>query len=200
MDETQTLIKQSQAGDAESVNKLIKTYENLIFNIIRKKNYFVADGELDDLLQVGRVALYSAITTYDEKKGAKFHTYAKILIDRHLQNFIKKSNNQNNKMLSSSLRLSPQGELKIDDDCEERSIPFISKTHATPEEHLIENENIKNLLRELKTKLSNFEQEIIELSMKGYTYTEIAKILKKTEKSIDNGLTRIRKKSSTLKE
>lgn len=193
------LIKSAQLGNSEATDAIITNYETLVKNVIKKRGFFLHDGENDDLMQEGRMAIYHAIKNYDESRGAKFFSYAKIIIDRRLQNYIKKTNAQNTRINSFALSLSESEKPSSQDNKNQVYLP-VKHPSASPEEKVISDENIKNLLTDIKSKLSDFEKEIVSLAINGYTYTEIAKLLKKTEKSIDNGLTRIKKKTKSIKE
>ena len=61
---------------------------------------------------------------------------------------------------------------------------------ASPEQLLIEKEKFK----EFKEQLSNMEKKVLQLYLEGNNYTSIARMLGKSDKSIDNALSRIRQK------
>jgi RNA polymerase sporulation-specific sigma factor len=65
---------------------------------------------------------------------------------------------------------------------------------SNPEELLIGRENLHIIEHELAKKLSNFEKEVLQLYIDGTSYTEVAAIMNKPIKSIDNALQRIKKK------
>ena len=55
-------------------------------------------------------------------------------------------------------------------------------------------------MEEIYKNLSSFESSVVKYYLKGYTYIDIAKILNKSSKSIDNALHRIKDKLKYLKE
>ena len=61
-------------------------------------------------------------------------------------------------------------------------------------EILIEKEDYKALTNNIKLELSAMEYNVLELFLSGKGYSDIAKYLGITEKSVDNALARIRKK------
>ena len=63
-----------------------------------------------------------------------------------------------------------------------------------PETLLIGQENRSFLEDQLVKHLSGFETRVLMLYLQGRSYFEIARTLKKPEKSIDNALQRIKKK------
>ena len=59
---------------------------------------------------------------------------------------------------------------------------------------LIDRENVTALKKEMKKSLSSLENQVFQLYIAGNSYVEIAEILGKTPKAVDNALRRIRKK------
>ena len=55
-------------------------------------------------------------------------------------------------------------------------------------------ENINELYKLLKTRLTDLEFEVFKLKINGLGYKEIASILNKSPKNIDNALSRIKGK------
>ena len=65
----------------------------------------------------------------------------------------------------------------------------------SPEKIVIDREGADERIRLLRTKLSSFEKKVLDLYLTGMDYHEIADVLGKQPKSVDNALQRIRKKS-----
>lgn len=63
-----------------------------------------------------------------------------------------------------------------------------------PEEILIDKENVAAIEKIIDNDLSAFEKQVLELSMTGMGYVEIAKLLGKDGKSTDNALSRVKMK------
>jgi RNA polymerase sporulation-specific sigma factor len=73
---------------------------------------------------------------------------------------------------------------------EEAQLPDLE----SPESLLIDREDYKAFTDNIKLELSNMEYKVLQLFLDGKTYSEIADIMDITEKSVDNALSRIRKK------
>ena len=73
-----------------------------------------------------------------------------------------------------------------------------SFTSDDPAKLIIEAEENMTLIDRLKSALSPMEQQVFDLYMQDFDYKEIAVKLGKSEKSIDNTLTRIKQKAKTL--
>ena len=57
-----------------------------------------------------------------------------------------------------------------------------------------EQENVEQIENAILRELSEFEKQVFELHLTGMTYTEIAKVLGRDEKSTDNALQRMKSK------
>ena len=71
---------------------------------------------------------------------------------------------------------------------------------ASPEQLMIEHESKEEFFKRLQQKLSPMEKKVLYLYLEGNSYTQIAELMEKTPKSIDNSLQRIRAKIISLKD
>ena len=72
------------------------------------------------------------------------------------------------------------------------AIPEISR--RSPEELVLERESKEELYAAFSKCLSRFELKVLDLYLDGLSYREIADILGKSAKSVDNAVQRIRRK------
>ncbi len=87
MERTFELIRQSQAGDKEAKEQLIKENSGLIWNVVRR---FMGRGyETEDLYQIGAIGLIRAIDKFDFEYEVKFSTYAVPLISGEIKRFLR---------------------------------------------------------------------------------------------------------------
>ena len=180
----------------ESSEILIKKYQPLVVSMAQKKVSSCANLgiELKDLIQEGYLGLYQAIDTYDAKKDVLFYTYAKTCIESRMLSLIISSRRLKHKILNESVSYEmtediPSLEAVLED------------TNSNPESYIIENENLQELTRQIKERLTSFEQSVFDLKVNHFTYREIAELLDKDPKAIDNAMQRIKTKVSTyLKE
>lgn len=87
MEQTFELIRQSQAGDKEAKEQLIKMHSGLIWNVVRR---FMGRGyETEDLYQIGAIGLIRAIDRFDFHYDVKFSTYAVPLISGEIKRFLR---------------------------------------------------------------------------------------------------------------
>ena len=67
------LVKQFKDGDESAFEHLYRRYEPLIAKIARK--YYVRGYETEDFYQVGAVAFYKAILSFEENENSTFYGY-----------------------------------------------------------------------------------------------------------------------------
>ena len=64
----------------------------------------------------------------------------------------------------------------------------------SPEEVIIDKENVDQLEKTIEKELSSFEKQVLDLYLTGMGYQQIAKVLGKDDKSTDNALQRLKNK------
>lgn len=150
--------------------------------------------ELNDLVQEGMLGLNLAMNSFDEEKDTSFYTYAKTCIERKIITQVVASRRLKHKVLNDSLSL------ENTDDNNSDYVYDITDNSYNPEEILFNSENQKNLVTQVSRLLTDFEAQVFELKMNDFDYKEIAEILDKDIKSIDNALQRIKVKLKKVKE
>lgn len=183
MDATEIqILKRAKAGDNESFEILLRRYEKYLY--ISIKDYYLAGGDRDDLIQEGMIGLLKGIKSFDFDKKASFKTFVIMCMRRQIITAIKNSNTQKNKILNS-VYFSKE-------EIEESKISV--ETTSNPEEEFLYKELVIELLDYSKDHFSDLEKEVLEYLIKGYSYREIAKKLEKSDKAIDNTYQRIKMK------
>lgn len=181
------LIIKYRDGDQAILNFICEKYKPLVLK--NSKKYFLVGGENEDLIQEGMIGLFSAIGDYNISSDVTFFHFAQMCIDRQMIKAIEASNRKKHSPLNAYVSL-------YDEDGAEREEPAF--TTDDPAELVIEAEENLDLIDRLKKALSPMEKQVFELYMQDYDYREIAAKLGKTEKSVDNTLTRIKSKAKEL--
>lgn len=189
------LVKKAQNGDSEAELEIFSRYKNALRKISR--SYFLIGGDVEDLVQEGMIGLYKAIKAFSPEKNVNFPGFANLCMKRQVQTAIKKASNQRNMVLSTALPLMSSGE--SDDDDDDGLEIIIPSNEPTPEEQLISKENVKIIKDEIKKKLSQMEIKVLASYLKGQSYKNISAETGLSSKSIDNALSRIKKKLDFLK-
>lgn len=148
---------------------------NIKANAMSKK----ISADKDDLFQEGIIGLMNAVRTYKNDKGTKFSSYSNVCIS--------------NKMKSAVAKNCQENLLDIDllDEVSDVS-------DMTPENILLEKENIQEIEDNLCRLLSDKELEIFRLFLKGSSYTRMARQLNISPKTVDNALQRVRRKLKSV--
>jgi len=152
--------------------------------------------DLNDLIQEGRLGLNLAIDSFVDDKNTSFYTYSKTCIERKMISLIVSARRQKHRILNESLSL--EGSTEFNDSFTfEKSLEDNS---YNPENVVVDSENQEELIKKIYSNLTNFEVQVAELKINGFDYREIAEILDKDLKSIDNAIQRIRTKLRKLKD
>lgn len=190
----EVLIQRAQAQDYDAMDALMQRYKGVVRK--RARSLFIIGGDQDDLMQEGMIGLFKAIQDYDKSKEAVFSTFAELCISRQLYSAVKSSNRKKNIPLNTYVSIyspvySEQGEETEGSFMVDHSL---EAAELSPEEILIDRENVCSLRCKIEECLSAMEKQVFDLYMEGMTYQEIAKHLDKEPKSIDNALQRIKSK------
>lgn len=185
-----TLVEKAQNGDRRAADTLIDRYKSFVR--IKTRAYFLVGADRDDIVQEGMIGLFKAIRDYSSDKQASFKYFADICITRQIITAVKTATRQKHSPLNSYISLSKPA---YEDESERTLIEMLSlRTSLNPEEIMIDKENLKSTEQKIRKILSKFELEVMELYINGKSYLEIAEILNKEPKSIDNAIQRVKKK------
>lgn len=184
------LVELSLSGDKRAVEIILSRYKNLVKS--RAKAYFLAGADHDDIVQEGMIGLFKAVRDFDITKQPTFRGFAELCVKRQILSAVKASTRQKHIPLNSYVSLS---EPLFDDNADRTLVEMLAESESTnPEKLMLKRENVKLLSTQIDTKLSELEKNVLSLYFSGLNYHEIADELKRTPKSIDNALQRIKKK------
>lgn len=184
------LVQQAQEGDHIAETKLLEKYKPLVK--AKSRAYFLIGADSEDIIQEGMIGLYKAIRDYDCKKNASFRSFAELCVNRQMITAIKAATRQKHQPLNSYISLNKP---IFDNDSDETYLDLLQEGELlNPELLLIGQENKSVLENEMVKNLSSFESRVLSLYLQGRSYYEIANMLEKSEKSIDNALQRVKKK------
>ena len=184
-------------GDELAQDFLLNKYKTFVKT--KARAYFLIGADREDIIQEGMIGLYKAIRDYQDKKNASFKSFAELCINRQLITAIKAAGRQKHIPLNSSVSLN---KAVYEDEGENTYIDMLESSEAvtSPETIFIGIENRNFIIENIMGALSSFEKKVLNLYLQGKTYSEIAEITDKSEKSIDNALQRVKKKTEKLME
>ena len=174
-------------GNEDANNIMFEKYQPLINTIATKMIKYCNNNGIDynDLKQEGLIGLNYAINSFTEKKNTIFFTYAKTCIERKMISTILSSTRLKHKILNDSVSYDD------DDNLLDRKL---KDNKNNPEEIITSLDIEDHLIKKVLKKLTNFEERVFQLMLANFTYKEIADILEKDSKSVDNAIQRIRVK------
>lgn len=173
------LCRMASQGDQNAEEELVIRYMRLARACARP--YFLAGGDSEDLLQEAMFGLMKAMREFDESRDASFQTFAVVCIRNRIRSAITAASRDKHAPLNNSVSM-------------ETRLLLSEEAVDGPEEELISREEDAERLAVLKEKLSSFEQQILALYLKGFSYREIGRQIGRTDKSVDNAVQRIRRK------
>ncbi len=183
------LALRSQAGDREAEEQLLKQYSDVVKREIRF--LFLVGAETEDLAQEAMIGLVKAIRDYSPDRGASFRTYATRCIRNQIRTAITAAGRQKHQPLNTYISIyadsTEEGEKLL-------SELALREDSGNPEALVLRKEGLEELEERMQLKLSPLERRVAELYLAGLSYAEIAEQLGRNERSVNNALTRIRRK------
>ncbi len=181
------LLEYISSNNEEANNLMFEKYKPLIITIAKKyKQLGVKYGfEINDLIQEGMLGLSKAIEKYDPNLNIKFYTLARVCIERKLLNLFKIAGRKRNKILNESIPIEGE-EYDLED--------IIGDSESNPLNIILNQEMKDGIFDKLYEVLSDYERKVLDLKEEGFTSKEIAEILNKTKKQIENTIQRIKEK------
>lgn len=184
------LVSYAYENNEDANNILIKKYEPLIYStasrMLNSCSYIGLDK--NDLVQEGMIGLNHAVNFFNEQRDITFYTYAKTCIERRMISTIVAAKRLKHKFLNESISL----------NIEDEDISFdkiLKDNNSNPESIVIDIEQTEELINKIKSSLTEFELQVFELMVSYFKYIEIAEILDKDKKQIDNAIQRIKIKA-----
>lgn len=186
------ILSYIKEGNGEAIDVLFEKYHPLINATANRMLHYCKNTslELNDLIQEGMLGLNLAIYSYDSNKDASFYTYARMCIERKIISLIVSSRRLKHRFLNESVSF----ELADSFDEVYENQKCLEDNSTNPENILVSSEREEELLNKAKEVLTDFEYQVFELKRNGFNYKEIAEILDKDSKAVDNAIQRIKSK------
>ena len=81
------LVLRARNGDAAALDILIRRYTGFVR--LKASSYFLAGGEIEDLVQEGLIGLFKAVRDYRPEREASFRSFAELCVTRQIITAIK---------------------------------------------------------------------------------------------------------------
>ena len=165
------LLRRVSRDDRFAEELLASRYALKVKLIARR--FFLSGSDNEDLIQEGMLGLISAIRKFNPECDNGFSSFAGTCIKNRIIDYIRTTSNSH--------------ESSAEEISEDEKDPG-----PGPEELFIEQEKYQETLRQFRDRLSSYEYKILVMYLEGMSYSEIAKILKRSQVSIYNAMQRVR--------
>lgn len=188
----ESIVKMAQEGSSTACEYLIQKYKGLVKS--KSQHYFIAGADHEDVVQEGMIGIFKAIRDFDEEQKVSFRAFAELCINRQIITAIKSANRQKHQILNESVSLSARQEREGEESQALAERLAANSADTDPETMMLMKEVVDFLKANERDIFSPLETQIWNQMLKGKNYREIAFSLRKSPKTIDNGIQRIKKK------
>ena len=186
------LIDRLRRGEEGIMDYICDKYKNLVRS--KAKSMYILGGDNEDLIQEGMIGLFKAVRDYDCGRDASFYTFAELCVSRQLYTAVQASRRKKHRPLNTYVSLYGNDSGHEEKEEGELFYSLMDRTERSPEEMFIDKERVEYLEAAIDRELSPFEKQVLDLYMTGMTYSQIARVLGRDEKSTDNALQRLKSK------
>lgn len=185
------LIELVHENNDEAKSILFNRYKDKIDYLIHKYVIVAKTLGIDikDLNQEALVGFTDAILNYIPGKEASLSTYICVCVERKIKKACIKASTAKHQAMKDTLSLD-----YTYDDINTPLKELIEDVDSDPLIKITEQERYDELLTEIRKNLTDNELPVFELMVLGIGYKDIAKILDREAKQIDNAIQRIKAK------
>ncbi|MDO4341927.1 MAG: sigma-70 family RNA polymerase sigma factor [bacterium] len=182
-------------NDENAKDVLFKKYNYIIEIIINKykKTIYALNMDINEIRQDANLAFTDAIIKYSREKETSLPTFISLVVERKIQNAVRKAETIKNKVYLNAYSLDYEY-----DAFQKPLSEIIGDNSGEPLANMTKKEEYEELVNNINSILSPGENDVYKLLIRGFNYQEIAKILNKEPKQIDNSIQRIRIKIRDL--
>ena len=185
------LCVRAARGDGDAEAALVTRYYALVRVCARP--LFLAGGDGEDLIQEGMFGLIRAIREYRPGGSASFRTFAEVCIRNRLYSALRAAARDKHAPLNQSVSLDHPF-LDSDSYLAGMTDPSLSD----PEQLIVDRDYVESVLKSTTRQLSEFEAKVLGYYLDGLSCQEIAQLVGKSPKSVDNAVQRVRRKTARL--
>ena len=189
------LVRLAQDGDGEALVFLLDKYKNFVRT--RARSYFLIGADHEDIVQEGMIGLYKAIRDFNPERLSTFRAFAELCVKRQIITAIKTATRQKHYALNSYVSLNKP---LYDEESDRTLLDVLEGRVTNPEDLYISQEDLARIQTQISEVLSDLERQVLEAFMDGKSYQEIAELLGRHVKSIDNALQRVKRKLFKFRE
>ena len=185
----------AQNGDGQALAYLLNKYKNFVRS--KARSYFLIGADHEDIVQEGMIGLYKAIRDFQPSRLSSFRSFAELCVKRQIITAIKAATRQKHVPLNSYVSLNKP---LYDEESDRTLLDVIEGRVTNPEDLYISQEDLARIQTQITEVLSDLERQVLDAFMDGKSYQEIAELLGRHVKSIDNALQRVKRKLFKFRE
>ncbi|MBR3105672.1 MAG: RNA polymerase sporulation sigma factor SigH [Clostridia bacterium] len=185
----------AQEGDGQALAYLLDKYKNFVRS--KARSYFLIGADHEDIVQEGMIGLYKAIRDFQPSRLSTFRSFAELCVKRQIITAIKAATRQKHVPLNSYVSLNKP---LYDEESDRTLLDVIEGRVTNPEDLYISQEDLARIQTQISEVLSDLERQVLDAFMDGKSYQEIAELLGRHVKSIDNALQRVKRKLFKFRE
>lgn len=191
------LIELVHENSEEAKSVLFDRYKDKIDYLIRKYTVVAKTLGIDikDLNQEALVGFTDAILNFIPGKEASLATYICVCVERKIKKACIKASTSKHQAMKDTLSLD-----YTYDDINMPLKELIEDVDSDPLIKITEQERYEELLEKIRSSLTDNELPVFELMILGLGYKDIAEVLDKESKQIDNAIQRIKGKIKKILE
>jgi len=179
----------AQQGDGQALAYLLNKYKNFVRS--KARSYFLIGADHEDIVQEGMIGLYKSIRDFQPDRLASFRSFAELCVKRQIITAIKAATRQKHVPLNSYVSLNKP---LYDEESDRTLLDVIEGRVTNPEDLYISQEDLSRIQSQITEILSDLERQVLDAFIDGKSYQEIAELLGRHVKSIDNALQRVKRK------
>ncbi len=176
-------VAHAARGNQDSFRAVAKQFEPMIHKLVSL--FDPPESERDDWFQEGLIGLYKAVLMYNPKLSS-FATFAYLCIKRNMISAVEAYNKKTNRLI------------QFPEDAEELFGKADGSFLFDPQAQVLNQETYSILMNRIDSHLSNYENIVLRLYLTGLPHDRIAQKLDTSRKSVDNAVSRIRRKLKVL--
>ncbi len=186
------LIMLYREEDENAKNLLFYKYKFIMDILISKYKLYLKKLNVDyqEINSECNVGFSDAINHFQEDKDTSLPTFITLCVERRIKGIIRKYNRKKYQNQNENYSLD-----RTFCDGDSTLLDTISDDYANdPLKNILEDESYNDLVNKIKNCLTENEYEVFALLYKGMSLPEIASILNKNYKQIDNTVQRVKMK------
>ena len=185
------LFMMATEENEDAKTELYNRYQHLINIVIKKysKAALKLGIEYNDFQSEALYGFSDALNSFNQNKNASLATFISLCVERRLQKALVRASTLKNQVNIQSYSLD-----YLYEETEKTLNDVIIDNKNEPLQRIMSREDYKELITLIKDSLSDAEYTVFTFLANGFDYQEIAQILGKSPKQIDNTMSRIKNK------